>query len=460
MTDLESEYQRGRRLRDAGRLEEALAVFDGLVREFPRSPQPRAARGMTLCHLERFDDGVADLRAAIAMAPREADFHSDLGLVLHVLGRGEEAAAELRRALMIAPGHPEALCNQSLVLGARGDFSGAESAARKALAARPGLHAARNNLAYALLVQGRFAEAWPLHDHRTDPRENRRDASLAANTVPHASRLPDPAAPIVLHGEQGLGDTLFFLRFAPRLAARGHRLAFWGDPRLRPVLARSALFEHFIAPESAPAGDLAVIWVGDLPGLLGADDGASLPTALPVASDPARRAALAAYLARFGPGPFVGLTWRAGLSRAGRLVLAKEAPAADLAGSLVGVEATFISLQRSPRPGEIAGIAAALGRPVHDGASLNDRLEDALAAMEVLDEYVSVSNTNVHLRAGAGRSARVLVPWPAEWRWLRDAERSPWFPQMPLYRQDAQGDWSAALRRLGEDVRASVGGGS
>jgi Flp pilus assembly protein TadD len=457
MSDLESEYQRGRRLRDAGRLEEALAVFDALVREFPDAAAPRAARGMARCHLEHFDAGVADLRAAIAMAPRDADFHSDLGLVLHVLERGEEAGAELRRALMIDPGHPEALCNLSLVLGARGDFAGAEIAARKALAARPGLHAARNNLAYALLVQGRFSDAWPLHDHRTDPRENRRDASLAANAVPHASRLPDPGAPIVLHGEQGLGDTLFFLRFAPLLAARGHRLAFWGDARLRPVLARAALFEHFIAPESAPAADLAVVWVGDLPGLLGANDAALLPPALPVAGDPERRAALAAYLTRFGPAPYVGLTWRAGLARQGRRVLAQEVPAADLARSLAGLDATLISLQRAPRPGEIAVLAQALGRPIHDGASLNDRLEDALAAMELLDEYVAVSNTNIHLRGGAGRSARVLVPWPPEWRWLCDVQRSPWFREMPLYRQDARGDWSAALERLGNDLRGARG---
>jgi hypothetical protein len=148
----------------------------------------------------------------------------------------------------------------------------------------------------------------------------------------------------------------------------------------------------------------------------------------------------------------VGLTWRAGLDRKGRIGLAKGVPVEPFAHALAGVRATVISLQRGPAAGEVEAFAAALGAPVHDGAALNDRLEDALAAMELMDEYVGVSNTNTHLRASAGRAARVLVPWPPEWRWMHDPERSPWFPQMPLYRQPAEGDWAPALARLRNDL--------
>jgi hypothetical protein len=455
MSDLDDEFQRGRRLRAAGRLDEALGVFEALARRLPTAAEPRHMRGLTLCNLERFDEGVADMQAAIAMQPRNAAFRADLGLVLFVLDRVDEAQAQLRRALMLAPGQPEALNNLSLVLRSRGDFAGAEKVARQALAALPNLHAAHLNLAYALLAQGRFAEAWARYNHRPDPRVNLRDPRLAT-VVPHVDILPQAPAPIVLHGEQGLGDTLFFLRFAPRLRERGHRLAFWGEPRLQPILARAGIFEHFIAPQSAPAEGLAVVGVGDLPGMLGASDPGGFPPALPIAGDPARGEALRGHLARLGPPPLVGLTWRAGTARPGRLALGKAVPAESLARALSGVRATFISLQRDPAPGEIAAMSAALGAPVHDGAPLNEPLEDALAAMEVLDEYVAVSNTNVHLRASAGRSARVLVPWPPEWRWGIDADRSPWFAGMPVYRQGAQGDWSGALERLRDDLRSAL----
>jgi hypothetical protein len=75
-----------------------------------------------------------------------------------------------------------------------------------------------------------------------------------------------------------------------------------------------------------------------------------------------------------------------------------------------------------------------------------------LALMEAFDEYVAVSNTNVHLRAGLGKASRVLVPWPPEWRWTRSDERSPWFPDCPLYRASAEGGWDAALGRLAADL--------
>jgi len=109
-------------------------------------------------------------------------------------------------------------------------------------------------------------------------------------------------------------------------------------------------------------------------------------------------------------------------------------------------------LQRQPRVEEQETLRAALGAPLHDASAANDDLEDALALLHLLDEYVGVSNTNTHLRAGTGRAARVLVPWPAEWRWLAGGARSPWFPAIPLYRQSEDGRWDEALQRLRSDL--------
>jgi hypothetical protein len=77
-----------------------------------------------------------------------------------------------------------------------------------------------------------------------------------------------------------------------------------------------------------------------------------------------------------------------------------------------------------------------------------------LALLALVDDYVGVSNTNMHLRAGAGRSARVLVPAPPEWRWMVSGEESPWFPGFRIYRQGTDGDWGEPLARLAGDLRA------
>src|SRR5258706_1959936 len=237
MHDLNAEFLRGQRLRREGRTQEALAVFDELVRRFPKVAGPREQRGVTLCGLERFDEGRADVRAGLEMEPRNADLHSVLGLLLFSLGHKEESRASLRRAFMINPGHVEALVNSCLLLKEEGDFEGIERTARRLLTAQPGMPRANNQLANALLSLGRFAEAWQPFGLKTPDGFNPRDASVRVG-VAHAERLPAPPSPIVVHGEQGLGDVLFFLRFAPRLKALGHRLAFWGDARLHPVLGR------------------------------------------------------------------------------------------------------------------------------------------------------------------------------------------------------------------------------
>jgi hypothetical protein len=87
--------------------------------------------------------------------------------------------------------------------------------------------------------------------------------------------------------------------------------------------------------------------------------------------------------------------------------------------------------------------------------ALNEDLEAMLALLALIDDYIGVSNTNMHLRAGVGKTARVLVPCPPEWRWMAQGEMSPWFPGFRIYRQKNDGDWSTALNELRSDISAA-----
>jgi len=90
---------------------------------------------------------------------------------------------------------------------------------------------------------------------------------------------------------------------------------------------------------------------------------------------------------------------------------------------------------------------------VHDFSALNEDLEGMLALLALIDEYIGVSNTNMHLRAAAGRTAHVLVPCPAEWRWMAAGESSPWFPGFSIYRQGLDGNWGPAFAKLRQTLR-------
>jgi hypothetical protein len=183
-----------------------------------------------------------------------------------------------------------------------------------------------------------------------------------------------------------------------------------------------------------------------------------LPPALPLQPLHDRIAEMRARLQRAGPPPYIGVTWRGGTAPDTQdvsWVLYKVCPIGRLAPAVSRYRGTAIALQRKPAAGEIGAFSAALGTPLHDFSDCNEDLENMAALLALIDEYVGVSNTNMHLRAGVGRSARVLVPCPAEWRWMHGRARSPWFPNFPVYRQSLQGDWSAALERLGNDLAAA-----
>ncbi len=105
--------------------------------------------------------------------------------------------------------------------------------------------------------------------------------------------------------------------------------------------------------------------------------------------------------------------------------------------------------------GELGQTQAALGRPLADFTALNEDLEHMLALLAVIDDYVGVSNTNMRLRAAVGKTARVLIPCPAEWRWMATGT-SPWFPDFSVYRQNVNGEWDAALAALHHDMAPMV----
>jgi Flp pilus assembly protein TadD len=439
-----------------GQTDLALAWFDRILASDPAQAFALHFKGYAFCQKGDFATGLPLLEKAAGLGPDNPDFHGNLGIVRYALGNLEDAKRSLERAIQLAPQLAEAHSNLSMTLRELGDFERALAEARTALALNGNLAAARLNFAMALLSLGRYAEAWPAFNWRPNAFLNLRDAAVPSRS-PHAAALPDLARvpQLTLHGEQGVGDVLFFLRFAPELARRGAKLRFWGDSRILPMLGRTGLFEQLAASQD-PAGGAPqerLIWVGDLPGFLGA--GEEFPAPLALAPEPGRKRAMEERLAGLGPAPYIALTWRAGLERRGKAVLAKAIEPRALGAALHGVGGTLVSVQRHPRPGELEALSQAAGTVVHDLSAANEDLEEILALIDCVDEYVGVSNTNMHLRAGVGRTARVLVPHPPEWRWL-GAQESRWFPGFNVYRATGGAGWGPALAALERDLREAA----
>lgn len=386
------------------------------------------------------------IRASIAANATIPDFHNNLALLLRDTGRTDEAIASSRKALEVDPTWFEAHNNLALALEDAGRFEDALEAYRTAIEREPKFGAAHQNLGRLLVTMGRYEEGWEEYRWRLFAQ-----GASGSPPNPESRRLPASldGKRILLVAEQGLGDILFFLRFTPELVKRGAKLAFRGDARLHPMLARTGLFAAGLAAGAESIANDEAISIGDLPWLLDARDAGDFPPPLPLTPLPERVAAMRSRLESAGPAPRIALTWRAGTTNAGpRQSQFKRIPIDDFGKALAGRRATWIGIQRLPETGEFEALSNAIGAEVHDFSNANDDLEDTLALLSLVDDYIGVSNANTHLRAALGGSMQVLVPFPPEWRWSLVGERSPWFPRMHVLRQTAQGDWGAAFAEL------------
>jgi len=301
---------------------------------------------------------------------------------------------------------------------------------------------ARLELGLRLLAEGRFADGWRQYAWR----RNR----------PPVPRAPDVGGRrVLLLREQGLGDQLFFLRFAHRLRERAASVAFDCPAKLLPLLDGNAIVEVLGTSPHAPSGFDVALPLGDLPEAL---EDWTTPPPFPLAAR--RSSEWRERLAALGPPPYLGVTWRGGTKQEEKAefgapdvaLLSKEIAIALLAAALREWRGTVLVLQRLPLLTELEILSKALGKRAHDLSALNEDLEDIAAVLSLIDEYVGVSNTNMHIRAGLGKPARVLVPFPPEFRWMHAGPRSPWFPGFHLYRQPASRDWQPVLESLHDDI--------
>ncbi|MBL8697253.1 MAG: hypothetical protein JNK67_02705 [Alphaproteobacteria bacterium] len=420
-----------------GELDAAWTWLDEASRVAPNHPDVLHLRGLVALGRGQPSAAVAWIERAAGASPRTALYWNNLGVAWRAAGDLTRAAAAHRQAIALKPGYASAHNNLGAVLAAGGDYRVAAKAFAKAISLGARSSDIWENHAKALLCLGRFSEAWSSYRHR----EGRRLAPPERPWPRDMSGLR-----IALRREQGIGDQLFFLRFADVAVAYGAQVGIDVDPRLNGMLARSGL---------AGVGDAIddEAEIGDLPWLLGLGDEDSIvpPLRLSVLSD--RAARVAATLSRL-PRPWIGVTWHAGGAR-GQHRTFKTVPIDRLGASLRDRPGTIVSVQRHPDAADHAALASALGRPLLDLSGWNEDLELMLALMAALDGYVGVSNANVHLRCGAGLGSDVLVPFPMDWRWRSVEDGTvPWYPGSRAYHQQVDGDWDAAFAALTDSLRS------
>jgi Flp pilus assembly protein TadD len=407
-------YKRANALKDIGRLEEAIASYDQAIERKPDYAYAFCNRGVVQHRLSLLPQALSSLDQAIALEPTDAVAHYNRALVLQDGARWEEAVASYDQAVAIDPQFSDAQYNRGLTL----------------------------------LFLGDFARGWTGFEWRWKNSQRLAIGELRDFSQPlWLGNEPLAGKRLLIHMEQGLGDTLQFCRYAKLAAARGATVLLEVQPSLVGLLSNVEGVARVI-----PAG-------GELPPFDYHCPLLSLPLAFNTTLDtvPAAKRYLhndpdkvLQWRRRLGEPtrPRVGLVWSGNPNnpieprRAIRL-------AAWLAHLPTQLE--YYCLQKDIRTED---------RIVRDSspliASFDSELPDftnTAALCECMDLVVSVDTSVAHLSAALGQRSWVLLPAIPDWRWMRDREDTPWYPSMKLYRQKAAGDWNEVFARIGADLR-------
>jgi len=436
-----------------GRPQEALAEFQQVLARMPNNIDARLNGGLTRAMLGFPEQALADFDAALQLAPGHPAVLYNRGVALLKLGRYAEAVDACDGALAAAPGHATAWLNRGRALSQLNRLDEAIVSYDKALAIRKDYADAHFNNALALLTRGDYRRGFAEYEWRWRrtgmPAQRSRGKPLWLGEYPLARKT------ILLHAEQGLGDTIQFARYAPLVAASGAKVVLEVQAELQPLLRRLDGVAAVIARGETPPPFDVHCPLGSLPLALHTEPD-TVPAQIPYLS--ADAAKLAQWSARLEalPRPWVAFAWSGNPShdndRNRSIAFARLAPLfgpPSPAGE--GRErASFVSVQRELRSEDAAALAGA-PRVMHLGAELED-FSDTAAVLALCDLVIAVDTAVVHLAGAMGRPVWVLLPFAPDWRWTRDGDVTPWYPTARLFRQTSLGDWDGVVARVADEL--------
>jgi tetratricopeptide (TPR) repeat protein len=443
-------YMRGRCLSDLQRFDEALVDCGRAQSLEPANADIRNAIGMIFQELCRHDKALSSFDEAIALRPDFIEALNNKGASLGHFHRYGEALASFEQVLRLQPAHAPALVNKALMLAGLHRFDEAIAIHDRVKAIDPENAVAEYNLSHFYLLTGRFEAGWAALEAKWRGRSR-------------PARYPDFAEPkwlgqeaiegktVLIYGDEGLGDSIQFARYAPMVAARGARIVLVVGRPLCPLLAGlpgviqclpKPLNETVDLDFHCPISSLPLIFKTRLD---------TIPSNPYLPSIPEDR--IRTWEDRLGPHDKL----RVGLAWSGNPTQKNDHNRSTSFGKfsrLLDCNAVFVSLQREPRAEDKAALS---GRS--DIVDLTEHLTDFVetaALISCLDLIITVDTSVAHLAGALRRPTWVLLCYTPDFRWLLDRDDSPWYPGMRLFRQSESRDYDSVVERVRVELHALI----
>ncbi len=440
----------GRVLHERGDLGLARQSYLRAVTLNPEFAEALSNLGALQMDAGEYKTGEAVLRRAVALKPDLWNAHCNLGSILARQGDALGAIAAFRTVLLANPRDVPTLCSLGFTLDALGDEAGAASCFRLALEVQPESSLARFNLSSHLLLEGNFADGWREYEQRWLVRQ------FAGKREPFAQPQwrgePIRGKKIYVYAEQGLGDTLQFVRYVLLLAELGAEVVLEVQPSLVVLFQDLHPAVRVIVKGERPQ---EVDWHSpllSLPGAFGTDL-SNIPAPVPyVRANASKCADWSRRLAT--EGLRVGVVWTGNpehtRDRLRSISFSQFRRLTGVAGT------TFYALQKGLTLAQREELAAA-GKVFDLGAALED-FTDTAAIVANLDLVITVDTSVAHLAGALGKPVWILLPHAPDWRWLRERGDSPWYPTARLFRQTVAGRWDNVLDQVGRELQVLVPG--
>jgi tetratricopeptide (TPR) repeat protein len=437
------------------RTQEAVASFRQALQLRPDYPEALTNLGQALGEQGQIDEAIRTLKRAVELRPDSAVALSNLGFLYLQQGDLQSALVHCSEAVCLQPNDPEAHTRLGLVHAERGELRKALAGYERALKLQPDNPHAHKNRSLIWLLQGKYRRAFAEYEWRWKCGE----LPVRALEQPEWDGSSLKGRTILLHAEQGLGDTLQFVRYAPLLHKRGARVVIVCQKALVPLLKGCAGLDQVVADGNPMPNFDAHAPLLSLPRLFRTTL-VTVPADVPyISADPDLIEAWRRQLSGLS-GFKIGIAWQGSKSyrRDWRrsVPLAEFAPLADLPG------VQLVSLQKGPGSEQLQEWSSVW--PVTD---LSARLDEATgpfmdtaAVMKNLDLVVTPDTAIAHLAGALGVRTWVALPTVPHWPWLLEREDSPWYPSVGLFRQEREGDWSSVFRRMAQGITKVVSGAS
>ncbi len=433
----------GNLLHALGRFAEALASFERVLAIRPDYAEILNNRGNALWCLRRPAEALMSYDAALALKPDYPQAHNNRGNALLDLNRPADALASFDAALARKPDYADALVNRGNALGSLNRAAEALASFERAISIDPDLAEAHWNKGLLCLSLGDFAAGWRGYEWR----HRRADAVPRDFAQPQWRGEDLRGKTILLHAEQGFGDTIQFVRYLPMVAGLGGKIILEVPDSLMPLLGAVEGVAALVSRADAlPGFDLHCPLLS-LPLAFGTTL-TTIPAPAQYLRVPTER--IEKWRARLtgAAAPRIGLVWSGKPTHMNdhnrSIALARLAPLLAVPGC------QFVSLQREYREADLATLDnfPALLRLEHELADF----ADTAAAVAQLDLVIAVDSAVAHLAGAMGKPVWILLPRVPDWRWMLDREDTPWYPSARLFRQPAIDDWDSAIARLAGEL--------